>query len=119
MFGALLRRSLGDEWPKESMIGATLDFMRGIDTGEAAQSIDIVALLESLPADLQEMGGTGLGRASRAASRMPAAATCAFAIAPRAGSTRAYAAAFRIGRSLGLDRVRRVSSCCRQGAWTP
>jgi signal transduction histidine kinase len=54
---ALKARFTGDLAEMEAMVGATLDFMRGIDTGEAAQPVDIQALLESLQADLQETGG--------------------------------------------------------------
>jgi signal transduction histidine kinase len=55
---ALLRAKFtGDLEEMESMVGATLDFMRGIDTGEAPRPIDVQALLESLQADLQETGG--------------------------------------------------------------
>ncbi len=40
----------------ESMVGQTLDFMRGLGGGEAPQPVDIMALLESLQADNEEMG---------------------------------------------------------------
>jgi signal transduction histidine kinase len=39
----------------ESMVIATLDFMRGVDQQESVQPVDIMALLESLQADAQEM----------------------------------------------------------------
>ena len=39
----------------ESMVIATLDFMSGVDQQEAIQPVDIMALLESLQADAQEM----------------------------------------------------------------
>ena len=39
----------------ESMVIATLDFMSGLDQQEAIQPVDIMALLESLQADAQEM----------------------------------------------------------------
>jgi signal transduction histidine kinase len=42
----------------ESMVTHTLDFMRGIDTRAPPQPIDVMALLESLQADNQEMGRT-------------------------------------------------------------
>jgi signal transduction histidine kinase len=42
----------------ESMVGATLDFLRGQESGEAVQPVDIGALLESLQADMAEMGST-------------------------------------------------------------
>jgi len=41
----------------ESMVGATLDFLRGQESGERARPVDIMALLESLQADLRETGG--------------------------------------------------------------
>jgi signal transduction histidine kinase len=40
----------------ESMVAATLDFMRGVDNPEPVQPMDIMALLESLQADAAEMG---------------------------------------------------------------
>ena len=40
----------------EAMVSQTLDFMRGLDSREALQPIDIMALLESLQADNEEMG---------------------------------------------------------------
>lgn len=40
----------------EAMVGETLDFMRGLDSREPLQPIDIMALLESLQADNEEMG---------------------------------------------------------------
>ena len=40
----------------ESMVRTTLDFMRGIETGEQFQPIDVMALLESLQADYEETG---------------------------------------------------------------
>jgi signal transduction histidine kinase len=39
----------------ESMVMATLDFMRGVDQQETLQPVDMMALLESLQADAQEM----------------------------------------------------------------
>lgn len=39
----------------ESMVMATLDFMRGVDQQEAFQPVDMMALLESLQADAAEM----------------------------------------------------------------
>ena len=41
----------------EAMVGAALDFMRGLDHREPAQPIDVMALLESLQADAREIGG--------------------------------------------------------------
>jgi signal transduction histidine kinase len=40
----------------ESMVSATLDFMRGTETGEASQPLDLMALLESIQDDAQEAG---------------------------------------------------------------
>lgn len=40
----------------ESMVTATLDFMRGVDNPEPVQPMDIMALLESLQADAAEIG---------------------------------------------------------------
>ncbi|MBI4292871.1 MAG: HAMP domain-containing protein [Betaproteobacteria bacterium] len=42
----------------EAMVAQTLDFMRDASAGEAAQQVDIMALIESLQADYQEMGDT-------------------------------------------------------------
>jgi signal transduction histidine kinase len=42
----------------ESMVGATLDFLRGLENREPVKPVDIMALLESLQADLRETGGT-------------------------------------------------------------
>jgi len=47
----------GDLEEMESMIGATLDFLRGLENGEPVKSVDVMALLESLQADMAEMGG--------------------------------------------------------------
>lgn len=41
----------------ESMVGATLDFLRGLESGEAVKPVDVMALLESLQADMLETGG--------------------------------------------------------------
>jgi signal transduction histidine kinase len=41
----------------EAMVGATLDFLRGQESGELAQPVDVTALLESLQADVAELGG--------------------------------------------------------------
>ena len=38
------------------MVAATLDFMRGLDSAEALQPVDVMALLESLQADATELG---------------------------------------------------------------
>jgi signal transduction histidine kinase len=42
----------------ESMVTATLDFMRGAESREPRQPIDVMALLESLQADAAEMNGS-------------------------------------------------------------
>lgn len=42
----------------ESMVGATLEYLRGQESGEPARPLDIMALLESLQADIAELGGT-------------------------------------------------------------
>lgn len=41
----------------ESMVMVTLDFMRGVDQQEPLQPVDMLALLESLQADAEEIGG--------------------------------------------------------------
>ncbi len=41
----------------EAMVGDTLDFLSGLESGEPVRSVDIMALLESLQADMKEMGG--------------------------------------------------------------
>jgi signal transduction histidine kinase len=40
----------------ESMVGATLDFMRGTETREPSQPLDLLALLESIQDDAREAG---------------------------------------------------------------
>lgn len=41
----------------ESMVSATLDFMRGVENREARQPLDVMALLESLQEDAAELKG--------------------------------------------------------------
>jgi signal transduction histidine kinase len=41
----------------ESMVGATLDFLRGLENREPVKPVDVMALLESLQADAREAGG--------------------------------------------------------------
>ena len=41
----------------ESMVHATLEFMRGGESAEKAQPVDVTALLGSLQADAEELGG--------------------------------------------------------------
>jgi len=40
----------------ESMVGATLDFLRGLENREPVKPVDVMALLESLQADARESG---------------------------------------------------------------
>jgi signal transduction histidine kinase len=47
----------GDLEELESMVSATLDFLRGMENGEPVQLVDAMALLESLQADMAEIGG--------------------------------------------------------------
>jgi signal transduction histidine kinase len=55
---ALRAKFSGDLAEMEALVTTTLDFMRGVDTGEAAKPVDMKALLESLQADLSEAGGS-------------------------------------------------------------
>lgn len=55
--GELKKKMAQDLGEMESMIDATLDFMRGVEGGEKTQPLDVMALLESLQADAQETGG--------------------------------------------------------------
>lgn len=41
----------------QSMVGGALDFLRGAARGEPVKPVDVMALLESLQADMQEVGG--------------------------------------------------------------
>lgn len=52
----LRQRFQNDLDDMESMVSATLDFMRGVDHQEAHQPVDMMALLESLQADALEIG---------------------------------------------------------------
>lgn len=54
--GELKERFLKDLQDMEAMTAATLDFMRGAESREAVQNIDIAALLESLQADAEDSG---------------------------------------------------------------
>jgi len=47
----------GDLEEMEAMVGTTLDFLRGMENGEPVQPVDVMALLESLVADMAEIGG--------------------------------------------------------------
>ena len=54
---AQLRARFGSDLEEmESMVGATLDFMRGVGNEEPVKPIDVMALLESLQADMLEIG---------------------------------------------------------------
>lgn len=52
----LRRKFTGDLEELETMVGSTLDFLRGFDSAETTQPVDMTALLESLQADLTEVG---------------------------------------------------------------
>jgi signal transduction histidine kinase len=41
----------------QSMVDGALDYLRGAARGEAARPVDVTALLESLQADMQDLGG--------------------------------------------------------------
>jgi len=54
-----LRAKFGNDLQEmETMVLSALDFLRGMDNGELVQPVDVMALLESLQADLGETGGT-------------------------------------------------------------
>ena len=40
----------------EKLANSTLDFLRGLDTSEQPQNLDVMALLESIQSDAEEMG---------------------------------------------------------------
>jgi len=54
---ALRAKFGGDLAELESMVGVTLDFLRGIDTAEPVKPVDVRAMLESMQADIAETGG--------------------------------------------------------------
>ncbi len=55
---AQLRAKFGNDLQEmEAMVASALDFLRGMDNGEPVQPVDMMALLESLQADLRETGG--------------------------------------------------------------
>lgn len=56
--GELRRRFQHDLDDMENMVTVTLDFMRGVDQQEVQQPVDMMALLESIQADAQEIGET-------------------------------------------------------------
>jgi signal transduction histidine kinase len=55
--GELKQKISQDLAEMESMVHATLEFMRGVQSTEKAQPVDVTALLESLQADARELGG--------------------------------------------------------------
>ncbi len=54
----LRARFTGDLMEMESMVTAALDFLRGMEDGEPVRPVDVMSLLESLQADIQETGGS-------------------------------------------------------------
>jgi signal transduction histidine kinase len=55
--GELKKKIAQDVEEMQAMIRATLDFMRGSESAERVQPVDVTALLESLQADAAELGG--------------------------------------------------------------
>ena len=55
--GELKNKIAQDLEEMESLVHATLDFMRGVEGAEKAQPLEVMALLESLQADAEEVGG--------------------------------------------------------------
>lgn len=55
--GELKRKITQDLEEMESMVHATLEFMRGVDSAEKPQPIDVMAWLASLQGDAEEVGG--------------------------------------------------------------
>ncbi len=53
----LRAKFVGDLEEMEAMVSATLDFMRGLESREPAQPLDVMALLESLQEDAREVDG--------------------------------------------------------------
>ena len=54
-----LRSKFGKDLEEmEAMVSGTLDFMRGIENEERVQAIDIDALVQTLQADVEEIGGS-------------------------------------------------------------
>lgn len=54
--GDLKSKIAQDLQEMESLVHATLDFMRGLESAEIAQPLDVMALLESLQADAEDIG---------------------------------------------------------------
>jgi len=68
---AQLRAKFGNDLQEmEAMVASALDFLRGVDSGEAVRPLDVMALLDSLQADLRETGGA-VTIEGRAASPYP------------------------------------------------
>ncbi|MGV3627636.1 MAG: ATP-binding protein [Betaproteobacteria bacterium] len=79
---AQLRAKFGSDLQEmETMVLSALDFLRGMDNGEPVQPVDVMALLESLQADLRETGGTVViaGRAAKPYPGRPQALKRGFA----------------------------------------
>lgn len=68
---AQLRAKFGNDLQEmEAMVASALDFLRGMDSSEAVRPVDVMALLDSLQADLRETGGA-VSIEGRAASPYP------------------------------------------------
>lgn len=68
---AQLRAKFGNDLQEmEAMVASALDFLRGMDSGEMVRPVDVMALLDSLQADLRETGGA-VTLEGRAASPYP------------------------------------------------
>lgn len=55
--GELKKKISQDLAEMEALVHASLEFMKGLETGERPQPVDVTALLESLQADAVELGG--------------------------------------------------------------
>lgn len=55
--GELKKKISQDLAEMEALVHASLEFMKGLETGERPQPVDVMALLESLQADAVELGG--------------------------------------------------------------
>ncbi|HEX6265600.1 MAG TPA: ATP-binding protein [Burkholderiales bacterium] len=55
--GELKKKISQDLAEMEALVQASLEFMKGLETGERPQPVDVMALLESLQADAVELGG--------------------------------------------------------------
>jgi len=54
---ALRDKVLADLRDMETMVAATLDFMRGVEAGEGSRRVDLMALLETVAENAREAGG--------------------------------------------------------------